>query len=201
MDTEQRTVLVGDAWAVAFAYPLDPAPAVTVIPPTGVTTTVVPAGTVVAGWAAAIPITLPGRWVALVGDTLTGIDAFSVWAEDPARIDRFPDITDLRGQDENRANPDDLGYLGANSWPDSEILDALEAEAAAQRSTCRIPAVYPADLRQALLRRVKRNLAMRGLALAVLRGDAEAGGADTVLPGRDPEVRRLEAPFRKLPIG
>lgn len=82
---------------------------------------------------------------------------------------------------------------------DDEVQDALDAEAAAQRGVCRVPAAYPADLRQALLRRVARNLALRGLPLAVLRGDAESG--DTVLRGHDPEIRRLEGPHRKLVAG
>lgn len=92
-------------------------------------------------------------------------------------------------------------YVGDSiaSWTGEEILDALAAESAAQRSVCRVGAAYPADLRQALLRRVVRNLAMRQLPLAVLQGDAEGGS--TVLPGRDPEVRRLEAPHRKLVVG
>ena len=59
--------------------------------------------------------------------------------------------------------------------------------------------LYPKDLRQALLRRVQRNLALRALPLAVLQGDAEAGS--TILPGKDLEVRRLEGPFRRLLVG
>lgn len=82
---------------------------------------------------------------------------------------------------------------------DVEIADALAAETDAQRRVCRVPAAYPADLRQALLRRVARNLALRGLPLMVLRGDAETGS--TIPPGRDAEVRRLEAPWRKLVMG
>lgn len=92
-------------------------------------------------------------------------------------------------------------YLGqfAASWTDETIQDALDAETAAQRARCRIPATYPADLGQALKRRVQRNLAMRQQPLAVLLGDAEAGS--TILPGRDPEVRRLEAPHRRMVVG
>ncbi|HEY0700300.1 MAG TPA: hypothetical protein VGD43_21155, partial [Micromonospora sp.] len=98
-------------------------------------------------------------------------------------------------------NADDVvDYLGPISATLDEVQGALNAEAAAQRSICRVGAVYPADLREALLRRVARNLALRSLPLAVLQGDAEAG-SNTVLPGRDPEVRRLEAPHRKLVIG
>lgn len=79
---------------------------------------------------------------------------------------------------------------------DDEITAALDAEAAAQRKVCRVPAAYPADLQEALHRRVARNLAMRGIPLAVLRGDSESG--DTVLPGHDPEIRRLERGHRRM---
>lgn len=90
-------------------------------------------------------------------------------------------------------------YLGTTSATDAEITAALSSEAAAQRARCRLPAVYPADLGEALKRRVARNLALRGLPLAVLQGDAEIGGMR--LPGSDPEVRRLEAPYRRLVVG
>lgn len=87
----------------------------------------------------------------------------------------------------------------AGQWSDAEISEALAAETAAQARVCRVGADYPPDLREALLRRVSRNLAMRQMPLAVLQGDADAGA--TRLPGRDPEVRRLEATHRKVVIG
>lgn len=90
-------------------------------------------------------------------------------------------------------------YLRATSAPDDEISDALAAELAAQASRCRVADPMQVDLAQAVKRRVARNLALRGFPMAVLRGDAEAG--DTVLPGRDPEVRRFEAPWRKVTTG
>lgn len=92
-------------------------------------------------------------------------------------------------------------YLGdtATQWADADIQDALAAEIDAQAGTCRVGAVYPPALAQALKRRVARNLAMRALPLAVLQGDAETGS--TTLPGRDPEVRRLEARYRKVVFG
>lgn len=96
---------------------------------------------------------------------------------------------------------DVTAYLGAaaDQWTSDDLQAALDAETAAQRSTCRIPSAYPADLGQALLRRVQRNLALRQLPLAVLQGDGESGSL--VLNGRDPEVRRLEAPWRRLVVG
>lgn len=94
---------------------------------------------------------------------------------------------------------DVVEYLGATSHTSDQIQGALDAEAAAQRAVCRVGAVYPPDLREALLRRVQRNLAMRQLPLAVPQGDAEIG--PSFVPGRDPEVRRLEAPYRRLVVG
>lgn len=94
---------------------------------------------------------------------------------------------------------DIVEYLGETSHTLEEVQSALDAEAAAQRAVCRIRAVYPPDLADALKRRVARNLAIRGMPLAVLQGDAEVGS--TVLPGPDPEVRRLEAPYRPVVFG
>lgn len=93
-------------------------------------------------------------------------------------------------------------YLGPSSYSSDDLAAALAAEKAAQATRCRVPAddaAWPADLVEALCRRVARNLALRGIPLAVLQGDAEAGSL--VPPGRDPEVRRLEGPWRKLVIG
>jgi hypothetical protein len=86
------------------------------------------------------------------------------------------------------------------TYADAVLTEVLEAEKADQAKRCRIPAYYPKDLREALLRRCQRNLAMRGLPLAVLQGDAEAGSS-FALPGNDPEVRRLEAGHPKLVVG
>lgn len=95
-----------------------------------------------------------------------------------------------------------MDYLGATSVAPTAVDAALTVEAAAQAAVCRIPVLpedYPDDLAEALRRRVARNLALRGIPLAVLQGDAESGS--TILPGRDPEVRRLEAPHRRLTVG
>ncbi len=131
----------------------------------------------------------PGRHFAVVSATgaVVSVTTFTVTADLPSDL---PDLDDVKT------------YLGesADQWTDAELQEALDAETAAQGRVCRVGAVYPADLRSALLRRVQRALAMRPLPLAVLQGDAEAG-TTTVLPGRDPEVRRLEAPHRRLVLG
>lgn len=101
----------------------------------------------------------------------------------------------------------DLGeikaYLGTSSYTDEQLEDALAAEAASQRGACRVPkdpaAAWPADLSQALKRRVARNLAMRGIPLAMFQGDADGGAL--IPPNRDPEVRRLEGRLKRLVVG
>lgn len=100
-------------------------------------------------------------------------------------------------------------YLGDTSWTDDDVQAAFDAELAAQRAVVR-PAYflaadaadareYPADLAEALKRRVARNLAMRAVPLSVAQGDAET--APAYVPKRDPEIARLEAPYRRLVVG
>lgn len=96
---------------------------------------------------------------------------------------------------------DAAAYLGpaAASWDEDTIGSALAAETAAQARSCRIPDPMPDDLREALLRRVAANLARRQIGpLPGPQGDAEV---PAVVPSRDPEVRRLEGPWRKLIFG
>ena len=78
----------------------------------------------------------------------------------------------------------------------ADIEDQYAAEVADQASRCRVDPYTPA-LAAALVRRVARAIAMKSLPLAILPGEA----GDTRLGPSDPEVRRLEAPFRKVVIG
>lgn len=55
----------------------------------------------------------------------------------------------------------------------------------------------PSDLAEALKRRVARNLAMRSLPLGVQSDELGATRVGSV----DPEVRRLEGPYRRLAVG
>lgn len=107
------------------------------------------------------------------------------------------------------ATPPDLpavkAYLGPDvTWGDSEITEALTAETAAQARACRIPDgtdAYPADLDEALCRRVAHNLALRGLPLGVQASVSDMAVATTRVGGMDAEVRRLEGPWRKVMFG
>jgi len=109
-----------------------------------------------------------------------------------------PDLADVKA------------YLGTDvSWSDDEISAALASETAAQERVVRFPLdvdpldpdPYPADLAEALCRRVAANLANRALPLGVQANMSEAFVAQTRVGGGDREVRRLEAPWRRLVVG
>lgn len=80
--------------------------------------------------------------------------------------------------------------------PTEAIQDVYDAEVADQASRCRVDP-YNAALAAALVRRVSRSLAMRNLPLGVLQDETGATRVGSV----DPEVRRLEAPYRKVVVG
>ncbi|MGW3619483.1 hypothetical protein [Micromonospora arida] len=167
--------------------PVAGAPSVVVTLPSG-TTVSVPAELVsgVGRYRAAYTVASTGRYVAIVATADYGSAAFTAYVMGTTTEAGMPTTDDV------------AAYMrgGASSWTTEELQDALDAEAAAQRAVCRVGAIYPPDLRQALLRRVVHNLAMRQLPLAIEQGDAGA----TYVPGRDPEVRRLEGPHRKWVI-
>lgn len=102
-----------------------------------------------------------------------------------------------------------LDSAGATSWDDDAIKAAFGAEAAAQAKRCRVPVAteevpapdWPADLAEALFRRVAANLANRNLPLGVQANIAEAAVSTTRVGGGDREVRRLEAPHRRVMFG
>lgn len=186
---------IGGVWTIrvcitdADGYAVDAVPLVTVTLPAG-TTSSPSAETLSTGeYRVAYEVGSAGRYIARVVTTGYGAADFAAYVTATTAGVGMPTTDDV------------AEYLreGAASWDTADLQDALDAEAAAQRHVCRVRAVYPDDLRQALLRRVQRNLALRQLPLAVLQGDAEMGG--TVLPGRDVEVRRFEAPHRKLVVG
>lgn len=162
----------------------DVSPVVTVTLPNGTTSTPT-VETLQAGvYRASVTVASAGRYVATAVATGYGATAFAAYVSGVTAGSGMPDLDDLKA------------YLGETSTTDAVLQDALDAELAAQRKRCDVPAIFPADLRQAALRRAARNLALRGIPLAVLRGDGEFGSLTP--PGRDPEVRRLEGPYKRL---
>ncbi|HEY0696447.1 MAG TPA: hypothetical protein VGD43_01385, partial [Micromonospora sp.] len=129
----------------------------------------------------------PGRHIATAAAAgpHAAVETFTVTAHPAAaQLPGVPEVTEY------------LGSLGVVEDPD-QVADALAAEVDAQAAVCKVPASYTADLAQALKRRVARNLAMRNVQLGIQA--SEAGGVH--IGASDPEVRRLERPYRKHPIG
>jgi hypothetical protein len=183
---------IGERWDIAVRA--DTLPTVTVTLPDGTTSAVevtedVRWGTPGCRYRAVYTVATAGRYLAHVATTDDAAD-FAVYAMGPTTASGMPVAADLAKY---------MGGADASSWDTEDMDDALAIEAAAQRSVCRVGAVYPDDMRGALLRRAQRNLALRALPLAIPQGDAESGPA--ILPGRDPEVRRLEAPYRRVTVG
>lgn len=105
-------------------------------------------------------------------------------------------------------------YLAAIGVPtgrysDAVLDEALTVETQLQETRCRTLAndptgISPSDLAvldHALCRRVQVNLAKRALSLGMTEASGDAEGGRVFLPKIDPEVRRLEAPYRKLVCG
>lgn len=132
-----------------------------------------------------VPTGATGRYVARAAATGYGVADFVAYVQGTTLAAGMPTLANVLNF---------LEWDADNEWGDAAT--ALATESANQRRICNVAAVYPDDLRGALYRRVARNLAMKKLPVAVLRGDGESG--DTVLPGNDPEVRRLERPHRKV---
>lgn len=188
------TLEVGDQWQIRVSVadddgtPGPTAPTVAVTDPAGGATAPTALIQSDGTWRAYVTTATTGRWTARVTATGYGACDFAAYATALVTAAFMPTLASVKT------------YLGTTSFTDAEIQDALDAESAAQRRVCRVVADYPPDLAQALKRRVARNLALRVLPLAVLRGDSE-GGDSTVLPSRDPEVRRLESSWRKVVLG
>lgn len=130
-------------------------------------------------------LSVVGRYVARVTTPADGALDFVAYVDEVVADSGLPTVADVGV------------YLGEHSWSDDELQDALTAEAVAQRRVCSVPAAYCADLRQALLRRVQVNLAKRGQPFLTVP-DSET---PALIPARDAEVRRLEAPYRPLVMG
>lgn len=97
---------------------------------------------------------------------------------------------------------DALTYLsstGDTSFSLADITSVLDAERSAQAAVCRVDDYTPA-LREALFRRVARNLAARSVPVASF-SSFEGGATSQRVPMRDPEITRLEGPYRRLVVG
>lgn len=157
---------VGGQWVIEVEYRnLDgylasATPAVVVTLPAGTVANPTIEAVTTGRYRAAYTVGSAGRYVARVTTSDDAVD-FAAFVYATTAGTGMPVVADV------------VEYLGATSHSEETIQDALDAEAAAQRAVCRVGGVYPPDLRQALLRRVARNLAMRQLPLAIPQGDSE----------------------------
>lgn len=195
-DTDQSVQLdVGDEWVIGVlasdddGYPATVAVTISVTLPDATTASVTAVADDPGEWVGRYVTTQAGQHLAVASATgdMTGVVPFTAWVQEPTG-GNLVDTSQC------------MIYLGDTSASDAEVLDALTAEAAAQRSRCKIPANYPADLRQALLRRVARNLAARSVPVATFTS-FEGGGTSSRVPQIDAEIARLEGPFRKRTVG
>jgi hypothetical protein len=192
MPSTSSILRVGERWRIAVDVESTDvsAPAYTVTPPSGSPV----AGELElvegesASWEVFVETPAAGRYLA---EVTLGADVlhFAAYAYAITTAGGMPVVGDV------------VIYLkeDAASWETEDLEDELASQAAAQRAKCGERAAYPPDLRQALLRRVQRALALRSLPLAIQQGDADGG--PMVIPGNDPEVRSLEGPYRRRVMG
>ena len=189
---------VGDTWLMPVTVTLDTTGALTagatvtctVTRPDTSTATPTPATVTTGLYLASYVLAAPGRHTAVVtaSGAVVSVVRFEVEA---VSVTALPTSAETQQY---------LQALGATSYGLPDIAAALAAETAAQRSRCRIPAAYPLDLREALLRRVARNLAARGVPIATYTS-FEGGGTSARVPMQDAEIVRLEAPYRRRAVG
>jgi hypothetical protein len=187
------TVQVGAAWVLRVLVTDDGVPSGDV--PTVVVTA--PAG-------AAAPVDM-------VATCCPGVFSLTVYPAEPGRhfataehaehgaVSWVAEVVDVVANDDMPSVTTCNNYIGDHSYTDEQVQEMLDQERDAQFRVCRVPAAYPKDLRGALHRRVQRALHMLALALAVR--ETVDGESSMVVPGNDPEVRRLERPWRRRPLG
>jgi hypothetical protein len=193
---QSQSLDVGDEWVISVVTldedgdVTDATVTVVVTKPSGATSTPTVTEDETGLYTARYTIADEGRHlaVATVSGDAVGACPFTAFASSPTDADGMPNVSDV------------AVYLGDTSVSTDTMTDALAAEAAAQRARCKMPAVYSADLREALLRRVARNLAARAVPVATFTS-FEGGATTQRVPSNDPEIARLEAPYHKRRVG
>jgi len=85
-----------------------------------------------------------------------------------------------------------------SSRTDAVLQDVLDAELEDQNDLCEYEGDYPARLRQALLRRVNRHLAVAEEPLGLVTGAGDGNVGMPRITGRDREVDRLEMRYWRI---
>ena len=93
--------------------------------------------------------------------------------------------------------------LAPTSLTDDQLQVVIDGELAGQAASCRVPpdpADYPDQLREALYRRVGRVTSGRQVPMGLSSDIGSEYGASRV-PSYDPEIERIEGPFRVVVFG
>jgi hypothetical protein len=192
---QSATLDVGDEWVIGVAVfdddgtPVSATVAVAVTDPAGAGSTPTATEDSTGYYSARATLASAGRYLAVVtvSGTVVGVQPFTAFAEASTDADGMPSLTQV------------LAYLELDADTTGSVAEALAAETAAQRKACDVPAVYGADLAEALKRRVARNLAARAVPIATFTS-FEGGGTSARVPQVDAEIARLEAPYRSWVI-
>lgn len=185
---------LGDLWTIAVRVvdsdgdPAYVAPVITVTDPAFAATTPTVVDDGGGCYHSAVSVVTAGRYVARAVSAGYGAADFAAWVSAVVIASGMPSLAQVKT------------YIGTTSYADADIQDAMDAEFADQRRRCNVPAEYPPNLSQAFKRRVARNLILRSLPIAVLRGDSESGDAVRI-PMLDSEIRRFEAGHRRVNVG
>lgn len=95
--------------------------------------------------------------------------------------------------------PANATILSVDTLGTSAVLSANATASGTVSATLTPP--WESDLAEALNRRVAHNLALRGLPLGVQASITDTAVATNRVGGTDAEVKRLEAPYRRLVVG
>jgi hypothetical protein len=195
--TEQsQTLDVGDEWVISVAIldddgdPTDATVGIIVTTPSGLISSPTVTEDETGLYTSTFTTAEEGRHLAVAtssGDVV-GVCAFTAWTSSPTDADAMPTISEVSL------------YLGENSWSNDELTDALAAEAPLSGHAARCRPFTRPTWREALKRRVARNLAARAVPVATFTS-FEGGGTSTRVPMLDAEIARLEAPYRKRRVG
>lgn len=100
--------------------------------------------------------------------------------------------------------PEIRGWIDAaeGQLSDEQLQRIIDAETEDQAKVCRIRAgEYPAALAAALLRRVARAAALKGIPLGVSAGSGEGSLGTSSVAALDGEIARYEGPYRRRVVG
>lgn len=101
-----------------------------------------------------------------------------------------PTLTEIR----------DILKTSVSKVPDTELQSIIDSEYSQQSLACAVDP-YTEDLRQAMIRRVHRALALKGAPLGIITGAGDTNTGVGRVSWNDREVERLEFQYLKKHIG